>query len=93
MEELLVLSAEIKPTPKPAKKRPATNNGMAVEAVWRMTPKQNTRTVIIKAIRRPIKSPRGAANKAPKKVPADRMDTIREDWADVMSGRPVKGFV
>ena len=74
-----VLSADIKPTPKPAKKRPATNRGIAVEAVCRMTPKQNTVIVIIKAIRRPMKSPNGAANKAPKKVPADRMDTIKDD--------------
>jgi hypothetical protein len=37
-----VLSAEIKPTPNPAKNLPARNSGMEVAAVCKITPKLNT---------------------------------------------------
>jgi hypothetical protein len=73
-----LLKADIKPTPKPAKKRPATKRGIAAEAVWNITPKQKTTRVIISASLLPRKSAKGAAAKAPKNVPADKMETIRE---------------
>ena len=68
------------PTPKPAKKRPATNMGMAVAMVCRMTPKVKTTVETMRPSRRPRMSPVGEAVKAPKKVPAERMETISEDW-------------
>ena len=68
--------AESKPTPKPAKKRPAVKRGIWVDAVCKMTPKQKTKVETIKPKRRPTVSANGAAPRAPKKVPAERMDTI-----------------
>jgi hypothetical protein len=91
--EKYVLNAEMIPTPKPAKKRPATKRGIAAEAVCNITPKQKTTKEIIRASFLPRKSARGAAAKAPKNVPADKMETIREYCAAVISGRPVSGFL
>ena len=34
----------------------------------------------------------GAANRAPKKVPAESRETIMEDWEEVTSGRPSLGL-
>jgi hypothetical protein len=65
-----LLRADTRPTPKPAKKRPATNRGRLVAAVCRMTPKMNTQHDAIKEKRRPIRSATGAAPSAPKNVPA-----------------------
>lgn len=71
----------MRPTPKPAKKRPAMNIGNAVEAVCKTTPKLKTMPADInRARRRPKKSARGAAVSAPKKVPAERMETTAADW-------------
>jgi hypothetical protein len=65
-----ILIAEIRPTPKPAKKRPAMKRGWLVDAVWRITPKLKTRpTEAMRPHRRPRKSAKGAAARAPKKVP------------------------
>jgi hypothetical protein len=76
-EDLLI--AETRPTPSPAKKRPAMNRGCDVDAVCRMTPKLKTKPI---AVKRPILRPRisahGAARSAPKKVPAERIDTMSE---------------
>jgi hypothetical protein len=66
----------MRPTPKPAKKRPARNMGIAVAIVWRTTPRLKTQVEIIKAGRRPRKSARRGDARAPKKVPADRMETM-----------------
>ena len=80
-----VLRAETRPTPYPAKKRPAMKSGCVVAAVWRMTPRLKTRPAeAIKPQRRPSRSPKGAAVKAPKKVPAERIDTISESWDAVI---------
>jgi hypothetical protein len=84
-----VLSAEIKPTPNPAKNLPARNNGMEVAAVCKITPKLNTQLEAIKPHRRPMVSPSAAAQRAPKNVPADRMETIAEDWLEVTLRCPV----
>jgi hypothetical protein len=74
-----LLNAEIRPTPKPAKKRPAMKRGCSVDAVCRITPKLKTMPAeTIRPKRRPRRSPNGAAVSAPKNVPADKMDTIRE---------------
>lgn len=84
-EGIHILNAEMRPTPKPAKNLPATKMGMAVAAVWRMTPKVKTPVDAIKPHLRPRISPIGAALRAPKKVPAERMDTIVDFWVEVMS--------
>jgi hypothetical protein len=71
--------ADIRPTPRPAKNRPTMNIGRSVEAVCKMRPRLKTSPA--EAIRphlRPIISAIGAARRAPKKVPADKIDTIKE---------------
>jgi hypothetical protein len=73
-----LLKAEISPTPKPAKNRPARNRGMAVETVCSTTPRLKTQVEIIRAGRRPKKSARRGEARAPKKVPADRMETMAD---------------
>ena len=79
------LIAEIKPTPNPAKKRPARKSGMLTAAVCRMTPKIKTNDDRMRPKRRPAQSARGAAPRAPKKVPADNMETIVADCDAVTS--------
>jgi hypothetical protein len=79
---------------------------MAVEAVCRITPRQNTIIVTggivrnmrvwdvsivhvpIKPYLRPKKSAVGAAVRAPKKVPAERIETIMDDCEEVIAGAP-----
>lgn len=48
---------------------------------------QKTRVQTTKPSRRPTKSATGAAVNAPKKVPADRIDTISDCCSDVISGK------
>jgi hypothetical protein len=62
----------------PAKNLPATNRGMSVEIVCKMTPNVKTPVLNIIAHRRPSVSARGADNRAPKKVPAERIETISD---------------
>lgn len=85
-----LLRAEINPTPKPAKNRPARNKGIAVEIVCRTTPRLNTQVEIIKAGRRPKKSASKGEARAPKKVPADRIDTMADSCEVVMSRSPLE---
>lgn len=67
--------ADTRPTPRPAKNLPAMNIGGAVDAVCKMTPRLKTApAAAIRPHRLPRMSAKGAANKAPKNVPADRMD-------------------
>ena len=80
-----LLVADMRPTPNPAKNRPARKRGMLTAAVCRMTPKINTNDDRIRPKRRPAQSARGAAPRAPKKVPADRMETIVADCDAVTS--------
>lgn len=61
---------------------------MAVAAVCKATPNIKTTVEAIKPSRRPIISATGAAVSAPKNVPADRIDTIREDCEVVMFRLP-----
>lgn len=79
-----LLNAEIIPTPKPAKKRPAKNMGKAVAAVCKMTPNEKTTQDAMRPKRRPMKSAVGAALREPKKVPAERMETTADCWDEVM---------
>jgi hypothetical protein len=66
------------PTPRPAKKRPTTNRGTVIAAVCIATPAQKTRQAAMIPIRRPRRSAIGAARSAPRKVPAERIETIKD---------------
>lgn len=88
-----LLNADINPTPNPAKNRPATNKGISLEAVCRITPKEKMTRVTSNPILLPRKSPSGAADSAPKKVPADRIETISEDCEALMPGAFVSGSI
>lgn len=74
----MVPSAEIKPTPTPAKKRPARNSGRDVAAVWKTTPTLKIQHDTMRPQRRPMLSPSNGDARAPKKVPADRIETTAE---------------
>ena len=73
-----MMVAETKPTPKPATKRPATIRPRPVEAVCKMTPMMKIAHPTMTVVRRPIQSARSPARTAPKKVPADRIDVIKD---------------
>ena len=64
--------------PRPAKNLPATKIGMCTAAVCKITPNVKTPVLKIIAQRLPRISARGAEKRAPKKVPAERMETISE---------------
>ena len=49
------------------------------------TPTAKIRTAQTTDHRLPRKSAAGAANKAPKNVPADKMETTRDCWDEVMA--------
>lgn len=85
-----LLSAEMRPTPKPAKNRPARKRGMAVAMVWRTTPRLNTHVEMRRAGRRPRWSARKGEARAPKNVPAERMETMPDSSAVEISGRPLE---
>src|SRR3982074_2214466 len=81
------------PTPYPARKPPTTNKGMAADTVCKVTPRRKTWQGAIGRPRRPTRSGAGAAESAPKKVPAERMDTIKDFWLEVISGNRVTGLM
>lgn len=56
---------------------------MDVAIVCNTTPTTKTPLDAISPQRRPMKSPMGAAASEPKKVPAERIDTIAADWLAV----------
>jgi len=73
-----MMMALTNPTPIPAIRRPTTRTETADEATWRIAP-----TIIIPqpdiiVMRRPIQSARDLAKSAPKKVPADKIETMRD---------------
>ena len=61
-------------TPNPAITRPTMKVAHLVSS-WRPTPRQKTRQDMIKPHLRPTISPIGNAKRAPKKVPAERIET------------------
>jgi hypothetical protein len=73
-----MIIAETNPTPKPAMIRPTAKTAMVLEASWITTPIANTTQPVIIVVRRPIQSARSPAKRAPKKVPAERIETIKE---------------
>lgn len=70
--------AETKPTPIPAIRRPATSRLSPAEAVCRMTPTMKIPQPMMIVVRRPMKSAKSPAAIDPKKVPAERMEVIRD---------------
>lgn len=77
--------AETKPTPNPAIRRPATRRPRLEEAVWRITPMMKTKQPAMTVVRRPNQSARSPAMRAPKKVPAERIETIRDFFHEGMT--------
>ena len=73
-----IMIAETKPTPIPAMTRPTTRRGTVVEATCRMTPMMKMIQPTMIVTRRPMKSATSPAIRAPKNVPADRIDTMRD---------------
>jgi hypothetical protein len=78
---------EMMPTPKPAMRRPTTRRGIVVDTIWRMTPTLKIKQAPMMDGRRPIMSASEPAKRAPKKVPAERMDVTR-DFCDVEMLKP-----
>jgi len=67
---------------------PAMSSGMCMAQVCKRTPNAKMATAMISETRRPSRSPIGAAMRAPKKVPALNMETIRDDCAGDIFGSP-----
>ena len=72
------------PTPRPAKTRPTTKRAKALAPACIATPTKKTMTPRTTDHRLPRKSANGAAIKAPKNVPADKIETTRDCWAVVI---------
>ena len=72
--------ADMKPTPAPAINRPSTMTAKPVEAVSRIHPTEKTKQPVMMVRRRPIKSATSPAMMAPKNVPAERIDVVK-DWS------------
>ena len=87
------INVETIPTPQPAKIRPTTKSGRAEAAACKATPAEKMRTARTTDHLLPRKSAVGAAKRAPQKVPADKVDTTRDCWDDVMAHTPVRGSV
>ena len=79
------IAIETIPTPQPARIRPTTKRGMAVAAVCKATPIEKMPTARTTQYRLPKKSAVGAAKRAPKKFPADKMETTRDCWDEVIA--------
>lgn len=70
----------MKPTLRPAMKRPGAMTPILVEAVSRIQPTVKTPHPTMMVRRRPINSTMSPAAMAPKKVPAERIAVVR-DWS------------
>jgi hypothetical protein len=73
-----MMMAETKPTPIPAIRRPGTRSATVVDATCNATPREKTAQPRMIVVRRPNQSAREPAISAPKKVPAERMETIKD---------------
>lgn len=69
---------EMIPTPRPAITRPMTKVTHCVSS-WRPIPRKKTTQPETIPYLRPRRSPMGYAMRAPKKVPADRIETYRTE--------------
>ena len=70
--------AEMNPTPMPHITRPAHIRPRPVEAVSRMQPMMKTPQPVMMVDRRPIKSAQSPAMMAPRKVPRDRIEVVKD---------------
>ena len=70
--------AEMNPTPRPQMTRPAHMRPRPVEAVSRMQPTMKIKQPEMMVVRRPMKSAMSPAMRAPRKVPRDRMEVVRD---------------
>ena len=70
--------ADTNPTPKPAMRRPATMSPRVLDAVCSTTPRMKIPHPAMMVVRRPTKSARSPAMRAPKNVPAERMEVMRD---------------
>ena len=70
--------AEMNPTPAPQMIRPAHITPRPVEAVSRMQPMVKMKQPVMMVVRRPMKSARSPAIRAPKKVPQDRIEVVKD---------------
>jgi hypothetical protein len=86
------INMETIPTPKPAKTRPTAKRGIAEAAACMATPAEKIRTARTTDHLLPRKSAAGAAKRAPKNVPADKMETTRDCSDEVMAHTPVVGL-
>ena len=82
------INMETIPTPQPAKIRPTTKRGIADAAACMATPAQKIMTARTTDHLLPRKSAVGAAKRAPKNVPTDKMETMRDCWDEVMVQTP-----
>eukprot|EP00914_Ancora_sagittata_P010829 GHVO01021123.1.p2 GENE.GHVO01021123.1~~GHVO01021123.1.p2 ORF type:complete len:116 (+),score=4.57 GHVO01021123.1:291-638(+) len=80
--------AEMKPTPAPAIRRPATMTPRPVDATSRMHPTVKTPQPVMMVTRRPIMSATSPAMIAPKKVPQERMEVVK-DWSRALTTNAV----
>jgi hypothetical protein len=77
------MTAETKPMPNPAIRRPGIRTPTLEEATCRMTPSEKMVHPAMIVARRPIQSATEPAIRAPKKVPAERIETMR-DFSQVL---------
>ena len=61
---------------------------MLVATVCRMTPRLNTHVETMRPIRLPIESDKNGEARAPKNVPADRIETMADSCEGVTFGFP-----
>lgn len=76
--------AKSKPTPRPAKNLPAVKRGIWTKIICIKTPTLKTQLDMMRPHRRPSLSASKGEAKAPKKVPNERIDTMREDCVGLM---------
>ena len=70
--------ADMNPTPSPQMTRPAHIRPRPVEAVSRMQPTVKMKQPVMMVVRRPMKSAMSPAMRAPRKVPRDRMEVVKD---------------
>jgi hypothetical protein len=86
-----MVTAETNPTPKPAIRRPTDKAAMLSDATWTMTPTMKTRQPAMIVVFRPIQSASTPLRSAPKKVPAERIETIKLCCDVLMTYRKAPG--
>jgi hypothetical protein len=73
-----MMTAETNPIPKPAIGRPGIRTPTLEAATCKTTPSEKMAHPVMIVARRPIQSAMDPAVRAPKKVPAERIETMRD---------------